>query len=119
MSDIKIYHNPACSTSRKVLDLIREKGFEPTIIQYLKTPPDRDTLVALIAKMGVSVREVLRERGTPYSELSLDDTKWTDDQLIDFMVRHPILLNRPIVESEQGARLCRPIESVLDLLPRP
>ena len=118
MSDIKIYHNPSCSTSRKVLDLIREKGFEPTIVQYLKTPPDRETLVALITKMGVSVRDTLRERGTPYSGLGLDDTKWTDDQLIDFMVKHPILLNRPIVESARGAKLCRPIESVLDLLPQ-
>lgn len=118
MSDIKIYHNPSCSTSRKVLELIRENGVEPTIVQYLKTPPDRDTLVALIAKMGVSVRDVLRERGTPYAELRLDDTKWTDEQLIDFIVEHPILLNRPIVDSEAGARLCRPIESVLELLPK-
>ncbi|AWB32972.1 arsenate reductase (glutaredoxin) [Orrella marina] len=117
MSTIKIYHNPSCSTSRKVLDLIRENGFEPTVIQYLKTPPERETLVALIQKMGVSVRDILRERGTPYAELGLDDAKWTDDQLIDFIVEHPILLNRPIVDSDRGAKLCRPIESVLELLP--
>lgn len=117
MNDIKIYHNPSCSTSRKVLDLIREHGVEPTVIQYLKTPPDRATLVALIHKMGVPVREILRERGTPYAELGLDDPKWTDEQLIDFILQHPILLNRPIVDSARGARLCRPAESVLELLP--
>ena len=117
MNDIKIYHNPSCSTSRKVLDLIREHGVEPTVIQYLKTPPDRATLVALIDKMGVPVREILRERGTPYAELGLDDPKWTDEQLIDFILQHPILLNRPIVDSARGARLCRPVESVLELLP--
>jgi arsenate reductase len=117
MADIKIYHNPSCSTSRKVLDLIREQGFEPTVIQYLKTPLDRPALVSLIAKMGVSVRDILRERGTPYAELDLDNPRWTDDQLIDFIVEHPILMNRPIVETDQKARLCRPVESVLELLP--
>lgn len=118
MSEIKIYHNPSCSTSRKVLELIRENGVDPTIVEYLKTPPDRDTLMALITKMGVSVRDVLRERGTPYAELGLEDARWTDDQLVDFIVEHPILLNRPIVESGVGARLCRPIELVLELLPK-
>jgi len=117
MTDIKIYHNPSCGTSRKVLDLIREKGFEPTVIQYLKTPPDRATLVDLLAKMKVSVRDILRQRGTPYDELDLGNPKWTDDQLIDFIVEHPILLNRPIVVTENGAKLCRPVETVLELLP--
>jgi len=119
MSQITIYHNPACSTSRNVLGLIRNSGEEPTVIEYLKTPPDRDTLKALIAAMGVPVRAVLREKGTPYAELNLSDLKWSDEQLIDFMLQHPILINRPIVVTPLGTRLCRPSEAVLDLLPQP
>ena len=117
MSTITIYHNPACGTSRNVLGLIRNSGEEPTIIEYLKTPPDRDTLQALIAAMGVPVRDVLREKGTPYAELDLGNPKWSDDDLIGFMLQHPILINRPIVVSPNGVRLCRPSEDVLDLLP--
>ena len=119
MSQITIYHNPACGTSRNVLGLIRNSGEEPTVIEYLKTPPDRDTLKALIAAMGVPVRAVLREKGTPYAELNLSDLKWSDEQLIDFMLQHPILINRPIVATPLGTRLCRPSEAVLDLLPQP
>jgi len=119
MSTITIYHNPACGTSRNVLGLIRNSGEEPTIIEYLKTPPDRDTLQALIAAMGVPVRDVLREKGTPYAELDLGNPKWSDDDLIGFMLQHPILINRPIVLTPLGTRLCRPSEAVLDLLPQP
>lgn len=119
MSTITIYHNPACGTSRNVLGLIRNSGEEPTVIEYLKTPPERDTLTALIAAMDVPVRAVLREKGTPYAELGLDDPKWSDEQLIDFMLQHPILINRPIVVAPLGTRLCRPSEAVLDLLPQP
>lgn len=119
MSDIAIYHNPACGTSRNVLGLIRNSGVEPTVIEYLKTPPSRETLEALIAAMGVPVRDVLRIKGTPYEELGLGDPKWTDAQLIDFMLQHPILINRPIVATPLGTRLCRPSEEVLDLLPNP
>ena len=114
-----IYHNPACGTSRNVLGLIRNSGEEPTIIEYLKTPPDRDTLQALIAAMGVPVRDVLREKGTPYADLDLGNPKWSDDDLIDFMLAHPILINRPIVVTEKGTRLCRPSEQVLEILPNP
>ena len=114
---VTIYHNPACGTSRNTLALIRNAGIEPTVIEYLKTPPDRATLAGLIAKMGVPVREVIREKGTPYAELGLDDPKWTDAQLIDVMLQHPILINRPIVATDLGARLCRPSEAVLDILP--
>ena len=116
---VTIYHNPACGTSRNTLALIRNAGIEPTVIEYLKTPPDRATLEALIAKAGVPVRELIREKGTPYAELGLGDPKWTDAQLIDFMLQHPILINRPIVVTATGARLCRPPERVLDLLPQP
>ena len=119
MSTITIYHNPACGTSRNVLGLIRNSGEEPTIIEYLKTLPDRDTLQALIAAMGVPVRDVLREKGTPYAELDLGNPKWSDDDLIGFMLQHPILINRPIVVTPLGTRLCRPSEAVLDLLPQP
>ena len=119
MSIITIYHNPACGTSRNVLGLIRNSGEEPIIIEYLKTPPDRDTLKALIAAMGVPVRSVLREKGTPYAELGLGDPQWGDDRLIDFMLQHPILINRPIVVTPLGTRLCRPSEAVLDILPQP
>ncbi|OJX18710.1 arsenate reductase (glutaredoxin) [Delftia sp. K82] len=119
MSNITIYHNPACGTSRNVLALIRNSGEEPTVIEYLKTPPDRPILERLLAEMGVPVREVLRQKGTPFDELGLSDPKWTDQQLIDFMLEHPILINRPIVVTPLGTRLCRPSEAVLDILPRP
>ena len=114
-----IYHNPNCGTSRNVLALIRNSGEEPTVIEYLKTPPDRATLMVLIAAMGVSARAVLREKGTPYAELGLGDPQWGDDRLIDFMLQHPILINRPIVVTPLGTRLCRPSEAVLDILPQP
>lgn len=119
MTDITIYHNPACGTSRNALALIRNSGEEPTVIEYLKNPPDRATLEALIAAMGVSVRDVLRQKGTPYDELGLADPKWTDAQLIDFMLQHPILINRPIVVTPLATRLCRPSEVVFDILPQP
>ena len=119
MSDITIYHNPACGTSRNVLALIRNTGEEPTVVEYLKTPPDRAMLERLIADMGVPVRDVLRQKGTPYDDLGLDDPKWRDDQLIDFMLQHPILMNRPIVVTPLGTRLCRPSEAVLEILPAP
>ncbi|WP_373979482.1 arsenate reductase (glutaredoxin) [Achromobacter sp. JD417] len=118
MSSITIYHNPACGTSRNVLGLIRNSGETPTIIEYLKTPPDAATLRSLIADMGIPVRELLRQKGTPYDELGLSDPKWTDDQLIGFMLEHPILINRPIVVTPLGTRLCRPSEVVLDILPQ-
>lgn len=119
MSNITIYHNPACGTSRNVLALILNSGEEPTIIEYLKNPPDRATLEALIAAMGMPARDVLRQKGTPYDELDLADPKWTDAQLIDFMLQHPILINRPIVVTPLATRLCRPSEVVLEILPRP
>ena len=119
MNPITIYHNPACGTSRNVLAMIRNSGEEPVVIEYLKTPPDRATLTALIAAMGVPVRAVLREKGTPYAELGLDDPKWSDEQLIGFMLQHPILINRPIVVTPLGTMLCRPSETVLDMLPQP
>ena len=119
MSHITIYHNPACGTSRNVLALIRNSGEEPTVIEYLKTPPDRATLERLIAAMNMPVRDVLRQKGTPYDELDLADAKWTDAQLVDFMLQHPILINRPIVVTPLGTRLCRPSEAVLDILPQP
>jgi arsenate reductase len=121
MSDaaITIFHNPACGTSRNVLAMIRNSGVEPMVVEYLKTPPGRVKLVELVAAMGVPVRDVLRQKGTPYDALKLGDPKWTDDQLIDFMVAHPILMNRPIVVTPLGTRLCRPSEAVLDILPSP
>lgn len=121
MSDtvITIFHNPACGTSRNTLALIRNSGAEPVIVEYLKTPPGRDKLLELVTAMGGPVRSVLRQKGTPYAELQLDDPKWTDDQLIDFMVAHPVLMNRPIVVTPLGTRLCRPSEAVLDILPSP
>ncbi|PIG08915.1 MULTISPECIES: arsenate reductase (glutaredoxin) [unclassified Comamonas] len=119
MSDITIYHNPACGTSRNVLALIRNSGEEPKVIEYLKTPPDRATLVGLIQAMGMPVRDVLRQKGTPYDDLGLGEPKWTDEQLIDFMLQHPILINRPIVVTPMGTRLCRPSEAVLEILPQP
>lgn len=118
MTDIIIYHNPACGTSRNTLGLIRNSGQEPTIIEYLQTPPDRSTLTKLIANCGLSAREVLRQKGTPYEELGLGDPKWSDEQLIDFMLQHPILINRPIVVTPLGTRLCRPSEQVLEILPQ-
>ena len=115
---ITIFHNPACGTSRNVLALIRNTGEEPTVIEYLKTPPDRATLEQLVAAMGVPVRDLLRQKGTPYDELGLADVHWTDAQLIGFMLQHPILINRPIVVTPLGTRLCRPSEQVLDILPQ-
>ena len=116
---ITIYHNPNCGTSRNTLAMIRQSGEEPVVIEYLKNPPSRERLVELIAAMGIPVRALLREKGTPYAELGLGDPKWSDDELIDFMMAHPILINRPIVVTSKGVRLCRPSEKVLDLLPNP
>ena len=116
---ITIYHNPACGTSRNTLAMIRQSGEEPQVIEYLKTPPTRERLGELIKAMGIAPRDLLRRKGTPYDELGLDDRKWTDDQLIDFMIAHPILINRPIVATSKGAKLCRPSEAVLDILPNP
>ncbi|MHC2461894.1 arsenate reductase (glutaredoxin) [Bradyrhizobium embrapense] len=113
---ITIYHNPDCGTSRNTLAMIRQSGEEPEIVEYLKTPPSRDKLIALIAAMGMTPRALLREKGTPYAALDLANPKWSDDELIDFMMAHPILINRPIVVSPKGVKLCRPSEAVLDLL---
>jgi len=119
MSPVTIYHNPACGTSRNTLALIRNAGIEPIIVEYLQTPLSKATLTVLIAGMNVPVRAVLRQKGTPYQALGLDDAKWTDDQLLDFMIEHPILINRPIVVTTKGVLLCRPSEVVLDILPLP
>ena len=116
---ITIYHNPKCGTSRNVLAMIRNSGEEPRIIEYLRTPPDRAELVDLLARMGMTPRGLLRRKGTPYDELGLDDPDLSDDQLIDHMLRHPILIERPIVVSPLGVRLCRPSEKVLEILPNP
>ncbi|MDP1909501.1 MAG: arsenate reductase (glutaredoxin) [Hyphomicrobium sp.] len=116
---ITIYHNPACGTSRNTLAMIRQSGEAPTVIEYLSYPPSRAELVDLIARMRISPRELLREKGTPYDQLELADGKWSDDQLIDFMMQHPILINRPIVVTPLGVALCRPSERVLELLPNP
>jgi arsenate reductase (glutaredoxin) len=116
---VTIYHNPACGTSRNALAMIRQSGETPQIIEYLKNPPDRARLIELTRAMGISVRALLREKGTPYAELGLEDPKWSDDQLIDFMLAHPILINRPIVQTPKGTKLCRPSEAVLDLLDNP
>jgi arsenate reductase (glutaredoxin) len=116
---VTIYHNPACGTSRNTLAMIRQSGEEPVVIEYLKNPPDRARLVELIRTMGIPVRALLREKGTPYAELGLADLKWSDDQLIDFMLAYPILINRPIVVTPKGVRLCRPSEAVLELLDHP
>ncbi len=116
---VTIYHNPKCGTSRNTLAIIRATGIEPTVIEYLQNPPTREKLVQLIADMGISVRELLREKGTPYAELDLGHSRWTDEELIDQMMAHPILINRPIVVTEMGTKLCRPAsESVLDILPQ-
>jgi arsenate reductase len=114
---VTIYHNPDCGTSRNTLAMIRQSGVEPTVIEYLKTPPSRERLKELISAMGISARALLRQKGTPYNELGLDDPKWTDEQLIVRMLAHPILINRPIVVTPKGVKLCRPSEAVLDLLP--
>ena len=114
---ITIYHNPDCGTSRTVLAMLRERGEEARIVEYLRTPPSRDELVELLGAMGMRPRALLRRKGTPYDELGLDDAGWTDERLIDLMLEHPILINRPIVSSRQGVRLCRPAETVLEILP--
>ncbi|MCW0411116.1 arsenate reductase (glutaredoxin) [Xanthomonas sacchari] len=119
MPTITIYHNPACGTSRNVLGLIRNSGVEPTVIEYLKTPPDRATLQTLAAASGLPLRDLIRQKGTPYAELGLDDPTLDDDALLEAMLQHPILLNRPIVVSPLGTRLCRPSETVLEILPTP
>jgi arsenate reductase len=116
---VTIYHNPECGTSRNTLAMIRQSGIEPEIIEYLKTPPSREKLIELIKAMNISVRALLRERGTPYHEFGLSDPNLTDDQLIDQMLAHPILINRPIVVTDKGVKLCRPSETVLPLLPNP
>jgi arsenate reductase len=116
--DVVIYHNPTCGTSRNTLAMIRNAGIEPHVIEYLKTPPARTLLRQLIDRAGISVRDLLREKGTPYAELGLADPSLTDDQLLDAMMEHPILINRPLVVSPKGVRLCRPSEAVLDLLPQ-
>src|ERR1700733_12214058 len=116
---VTIYHNPSCGTSRNALEMIRQSGETPRIIEYLKTPPARARLIELIAAMGIPVRALLREKGTPYAELGLADPKWSDDELIDFMLAHPILINRPIVQTPKGTKLCRPSEAVIDLLDHP
>ena len=116
---ITIYHTPDCGTSRNTLAMIRQSGEEPQVIEYLKTPPSREKLVGLIAAMGITPRALLREKGTPYAALDLANPKWSDDDLIDFMMTHPILINRPIVVTPKGVKLCRPSEAVLDLLPNP
>ncbi len=117
MTDITIYHNPACGTSRNTLALIRNSGADPEVIEYLKTPPGKERLHQLLAAMGIPARELLRQKGTPYEKLGLGDPKWTEDELVDFMVQHPILMNRPVVLTPLGAKLCRPSELVLDILP--
>jgi arsenate reductase len=116
---VTIYHNPACGTSRNALAMIRQSGVEPEIIEYLKNPPDRARLIELIKALGIPVRALLREKGTPHAELGLADPKWSDDELIDFMMAHPILINRPVVVTPKGTKLCRPSEAVLDLLDHP
>ena len=117
--DIVIYHNPACGTSRNTLAMIRNAGIEPHVVEYLKTPPSRALLVALIDRAGIGPRAMLREKGTPYAELGLDDPSLSDSVLIDAMMAHPVLINRPLVVSPLGVKLCRPSEAVLDLLPEP
>jgi arsenate reductase len=116
---VTIYHNPDCGTSRNTLAMIRQSGIEPTVVEYLKTPPSRERLKELIADMAIPVRALLREKGTPYAELGLADPSWRDEQLIDLMLQHPVLINRPIVVTPKGTRLCRPSEAVLQILPNP
>jgi arsenate reductase len=117
MSDITIYHNPACGTSRNTLGLLRHAGLEPHVIEYLQTPPSKEKLKAIAKAMGVPVRALLREKGTPYAQLKLGEPHWTDEQLLDLMQQHPILINRPIVETPLGTKLCRPSQEVLEILP--
>ena len=117
MSEVTIYHNPACGTSRNTLALLRHAGIEPRVVEYLKTPPSGEELKVLVKAMNISVRDLLREKGTPYAELQLGDPKWSDDQLLDFIKQHPILMNRPIVVTPLGTKLCRPSEAVLEILP--
>ena len=117
MPEITIFHNPSCGTSRNVLALIRHAGLEPQVVEYLKTPPGKEDLRRLLAAMDMPVRALLREKGTPYAELGLADDHWTDEQLLDFIVQHPILMNRPVVVTPLGTRLCRPSEAVLEILP--
>lgn len=119
MTDITIYHNPKCGTSRNTLAMIRNSGVEPQVIEYLKTPPSRKELMALVAAMGLSLRDVLRQKGTPFDELGLSNPALTDEQLLDHIEQHPILIQRPIVKTPLGVRLCRPSELVLDILPQP
>jgi len=116
---ITIFHNPACGTSRNTLAMIRQSGEELRVIEYLKTPPSREELIGLISAMRITPRELLRQKGTPYDDLDLGNPKWSDDELIDAMLKHPILINRPIVVTPLGTRLCRPSEAVLDILPNP
>jgi arsenate reductase len=115
--DVTIYHNPACGTSRNTLAMIRDAGIEPRVVEYLKTPPSRSELAAMIKAAGLTVREAIRDKGTPYHELGLDDPKLSDTALLDAVVAHPILINRPIVVTPKGTRLCRPAEKVLEILP--
>jgi arsenate reductase len=117
MADTTIYHNPSCGTSRNTLALLREAGLQPVVIEYLKTPPSKEKLRELSAAMGVPVRGLLREKGTPFAEMRLDDPKWADNELLDAMLAHPILINRPIVVTALGTRLCRPSETVREILP--
>lgn len=119
MIDITIYHNPACGTSRNTLALIRNAGVEPKIIEYVKTPPDRETLRSLLEQMNMRPRELLREKGTPYTELKLGESHWTDEEVLDHILAHPILMNRPVVVTPWGTKLCRPSEAVLQILPLP
>jgi arsenate reductase (glutaredoxin) len=116
---VKIFHNPKCGTSRNTLALIRNSGVEPEVVLYLETPPSKEQLKKLIADMGMPVRDVLRQKGTPYEELDLGNAKWSDEELLDFMMAHPILINRPIVVTSMGTKLCRPSEFVLDILEKP
>jgi arsenate reductase len=117
MADVAIYHNPDCGTSRNTLAILRHAGIEPKVVEYLKTPPTKAQLKRLLTDAGMSVREVLREKGTPFAELNLADPKWTDEELLDFVGKHPILMNRPLVVTPFGTKLCRPSESVLEILP--
>ena len=119
MSNITIFHNPACGTSRNTLAMIRNSGVEPTVVEYLKTPPSTEQIRQLLRDMGASVRDVLRKKGTPYAELDLDNPRWSEERLLAFIEQHPILLNRPIVVTPIGVRLCRPSEAVLEILPLP
>lgn len=117
MAEITIFHNPACGTSRNVLALLRHAGLQPQVVEYLKTPPTKEQLRKLLADMDMPVRGLLRQKGTPYAELGMDDAKWSDEQLLDFVVQHPVLMERPVVVTPLGTKLCRPMEEVLEILP--